>query len=81
MSDILKKTFSDLGYSYEKSEEMLATLRVLLILQGWYGKYEKFSVKSITELWFMDEGIRRYLGVNKSDNELWFNAERFEAFE
>ena len=29
----------------------------------------------------MDEGIRRYLGVNKSDNELWFNAERFEAFE
>jgi len=81
LSDILKKTFSDLGYSYEKSEEMLATLRVLLILQGWYGKYEKFSVKSIAELWFMDEEIRRYLGVNKSDNELWFNAERFEALE
>ena len=81
LSDVLQNTFSDLGFSREKAGEMLSTLRLLLILQGWYGKYEKLPVKTIVELWLMDEEIRQYLGVNKSDNELWFNAERFEAFE
>ena len=70
-----------MGYSKEKSHELLELVRLLVVIQCWYSRFDKLPVKTIAEQWFSQPAVQKYLNINEYDQKLWFNNERLIEFE
>lgn len=69
-----------LGLNEQQSSRSVSMVRILIEQQNWFEKNLKTPVRQIMEKWLENDEIRRYLGVNRYKEILWFNQEAFEDF-
>jgi hypothetical protein len=55
-------------------------VRLLTGQQSWYLRSGDQSLDIILEEWLADSTVRRFLGVNRYKDVLWFNKESLEEF-
>jgi hypothetical protein len=76
----LLDTFSILGLDEPAARRQIATLRVLVGQQRWYGRLGALPLSEILNGWFADEEVTRFLGLNRYQDVLYYNQESFEQF-
>lgn len=55
-------------------------IRLLTHQMDWYARSGNKSLDGILEEWLADNTIRRFLGINRYKDVLWFNKEALEEF-
>ncbi len=76
----LNELAGDLGIDPERGENGSLLLRLLVSQETWYEKFATHTTRAILEAWISDPDIQRYLGINRFQDVLWFNAERMQDF-
>ncbi len=75
-----KDAVRGLGIDQGAADEALDLLKVLVSQQNWYIRSAHKNAGEILKEWLADAAIQRYLGVNRYNERLWFNHERFIRF-
>ena len=77
---LLANAYQQLGEEEASAWSLVARVRLLIILSGWFNSIEVQSPLLILKTWLVEEDIRRFLDVNRYKDVLWFNKEAFEEF-
>jgi len=77
---IIAKEFENKGTSEEEAWRLLTILKILIRHQEWYNQKELNEVHTcrVIESLLRDQHIRRFLGINRYHDVLWFHKEPFE---
>ena len=78
---ILASSFIDLGTSEQEAWDAISTIKILIRHHEWYlaGAPRSTRTIRILEGLLADEFVQGYLQVNRYQEILWFNQERFKA--
>jgi glycosidase len=79
-SRVLSETARDLGVSENRARDLSSLLRVLVEQQRWFSEMGQKTPGEMMQSWLANNDIQRYLDVNRFEEALWFNKERFESF-
>ncbi|MDH7560294.1 MAG: alpha-amylase family glycosyl hydrolase [bacterium] len=73
-------TFQQMGFATARAEEGLLMVKILTSHQRWWSDTmpRRGRAHSIMRRLFADEEVQPRLGVNRYQDVLWFNKERFE---
>ena len=78
----LGKTLAECGVALGMEEDnawrLVATLRMMILQQGWYSRSGSLTARQILEDWLNNDEIQHFLGINRYKDVLWFNQEAFE---
>ena len=80
LGKILSDTYQQLGFSEEKTGQMIRSVRLLIGQQDWYKNNGRLPVGQILGNWLSDSEVQNFLGVNRFKDILWFNKEPFREF-
>jgi hypothetical protein len=69
-----------MGVETQTAEQMIQKIRLLISFQHWYKQHGNDTLRELTEFWFSQEDIQKYLNINRYKGVLWFNKEAFEEF-
>jgi len=59
---------------------MMLTENFLIAHQHWYSNLKETGLKAQFKSWLSDPSIQTFLGVNRYQDVVWYNKERFEEF-
>jgi glycosidase len=78
---IMASAFIDLGVSHQDAWDAINVIKILIRHHEWYlaGPPQTTKPYRILEGWLADEFVQGFLQVNRYQEILWFNQERFEA--
>ena len=74
----LEDTFRGLGYDDFQSARSVELVKLLTEHQNWFSTLGGQPLSKVLSTWLSDDAIRRFLGVNRYQEKLWFNKEAFE---
>ncbi len=86
---VFTDTIQSMGASEERVIEQAHILKILVTQQCWFDKLvrpaaEQVSappfLKNLMETWLADSDIQQYLKINRFEDVLWFNKDRFKSF-
>ncbi len=77
---ILKETYQSIGVEEGKASRLVDVVRLLVEQQDWYAEIGQKPLRQVLQTWLSNDTIRRFVGVNRYKEVLWFNQEAFEAF-
>ncbi len=69
---------AETGLDGDEITQSILILRILFSHQDWFNLSEELSLEEIFKNWFSDPDVRSYLQVNRYNDVLWYNRERFE---
>jgi hypothetical protein len=75
---ILQETGRALGLDGPAVDEIGRLQRLLVAYQHWYAQVGKQSLAEVFEGWLSDPDVQSYLSINRYEDVLWFNKERFD---
>jgi glycosidase len=75
---VLQETGRALGLSSAAVDEIGSLHRVLIAYQSWFTKMGKQTLPEVFEGWLADPDVQVYLNINRYQDVLWFNKERFD---
>jgi hypothetical protein len=77
---ILASSFVDLGISEQEAWDAVSTIKILIRHQRWYAAGTPRSTRAfrILESLLSDEFVQGFLQVNRYQEILWFNQEKFQ---
>jgi glycosidase len=80
LAKVIARTLRDLGLNDEATHQALATIKLFVSHQHWFriGAGQPQQAYRVLDHLLRDEGVHRYLGVNRYRDILWFNQEAFE---
>ncbi|HZW02526.1 MAG TPA: alpha-amylase family glycosyl hydrolase [Anaerolineaceae bacterium] len=76
----LSQLTDELGLDPDSNWRLVNTANLLIAQQNWYSDLMDEPVEEILRRWLSQEGIQRYLGINRYKDVLWYNKEAFEEF-
>jgi len=77
---ILSGAAIELGCDIGQATQIGDALRILIEQQHWFSSSKKMTPAEMARGWFGNQDIQRYLEVNRFNEVLYYNQERFEAF-
>jgi hypothetical protein len=80
LSRILAEAYLEMGYDSAATQRMVDTVRMLISQQCWYSSFGSQPLETILQNWLADETVRRFLGVNRFKDVLWFSHDAFVDF-
>lgn len=69
-----------LGLKDHEATRVVSMVRILIEQQNWLERNLQTPLRQIMQMWLENDEIRRYLGINRYKEILWFNQEAFEEF-
>ena len=79
---VLANAFQDAGMDESESWEQIDIIKICTTHQGWFERLQAAEGKSLYPLvkaLLEDSDVRRFIQINRHQDVLWFNKERFEA--
>jgi hypothetical protein len=80
LTSIIAGTMQLFGIDDQTAWRIPNTVRLLIGQQSWYESIKGKTTRQILENWLADEAIQNSIGVNRYQDQLWFNKEAFEEF-
>jgi hypothetical protein len=77
---VLSETGAEMGLSQPDASGLSSFLKILVDQQRWFKQVGKQPLESIVQEWLSNAEIQRYLNINRHEEALWYNKERFERF-
>jgi glycosidase len=77
---VLVESLKTLGVEESEAWQAVDVIRLLTGQQSWYLRVGSQSLDVILEEWLADSTVRRFLGINRFKDVLWFNKEALEEF-
>jgi glycosidase len=77
---VLVESLKTLGVEESEAWQAVDVIRLLTGQQSWYLRVGSQSLDVILEEWLADSTVRRFLGINRFKDILWFNKEALEEF-
>jgi glycosidase len=77
---VLVESLKTLGVEESEAWQAVDVIRLLTGQQSWYLRIGSQSLDVILEEWLADSTVRRFLGINRFKDILWFNKEALEEF-
>lgn len=80
LDDVVAEILRDLGLEQETAARAVTLLKVLIVHHAWRRSAgeDVQDVLSIAQGWLADEDVRRFIGLHRYTEALWFNKEAFE---
>ncbi len=79
-SRVLQETAQTMGVTPDAAEEISSLLKILTDEQCWFDEFGSQPLPEMLNEWLSNTDIQRYLNINRYEEMLWFNQERFESF-
>ncbi len=81
LKKILAATFGELGAVDDEAQRMINLVRLLVRHHNWWRVDQSSGTQTaaIVKKWLNDPELQSYIAVNRYQEKLWFNKERFEA--
>jgi glycosidase len=77
---IFVECLRNLGMEEGVAWQSIDILRLITGQQSWFTRTGNLSLDAILEEWLTDSTVRRFLGINRFKDVLWFNKEALEDF-
>lgn len=77
---ILADTALSLGIDAGEAEKLVERVRLLTGQQGWFDRVGREPLNKVVADWLSDTEVRRFIGVNRYKDILWYNREAFQDF-
>ena len=77
---VLQETGRALGLDAAAVDEIGRLHRVLIAYQNWFTRMGKQALPEVFAGWLADPDVQAYLNINRYQEVLWFNKERFDTF-
>lgn len=80
LGKIMSESFLEMGIDPSMVQAVMQATHFLVTQQSWYSKLASSNLKTMLQAWLSDEHIQAFLGINRYQDILWFNKEKFEEF-
>ncbi len=66
--------------SPDEAEKLIGRVRLLIGQQSWFNRLGREPLAQVMADWLSDSEVRRFIGVNRYQEILWYNREAFQDF-
>lgn len=80
LGGLIVRACQEMGLPENACRTLDLTVYLLIGQQAWYSTWGDAPLNELLSHWLSQEDIRRYLGVNRYKDVLWFNKEALEEF-
>lgn len=80
LGKITGQAYQNMAINEADSTRMVNTIQLLTGLQHWFEKGKEQSLYTMLQEWLARDDVRLFLGINRFQGILWYNAEAFNEF-